>query len=137
MAVGLLYLLGSLVDLGTLWGLQRQPGPNWEFVAIGSTLDALPRFGLAFGLLMLGSWAGGSGGTILRICGAGLLLVGAAAGVLGVLLVTDYLAIVAGGVPEPAAVMARASTIKGAAIGGLGLILFVTAGIVSVRSPVR
>ena len=132
-----MYLLGSVVDIGTLWGLQRQPGPNWEFVALGRTLDALPRFGLAFALIMTGLWAGRIGAGTYRLCGVGLLVLGLGSGGLAALLATDYFAIVSAGVPEPAAVMARSTAIKGIAIGGLGLVLFGGAGVLSLRSPER
>jgi hypothetical protein len=136
LATGILYLIGSLVDLGTLWGLQRQPGPNWEFVAIGSTLDAIPRFGLAFALVAAGLVACAYRGMALyRACGVALLLFGVAAAGLAGMLVTDYFAVVSNGIPEQAVAMVRSTTIKGTLIGGLSFVLYVGVGFLSLRRP--
>ena len=54
MVAGLVYFVGSLIDLGILWLGQRQAGLQWEFVAITNTADAMPRLILALALLYLG-----------------------------------------------------------------------------------
>ena len=89
---GVAYLLGSVVDLGILWIGQRQPGLQWEFVAITNTIEAWPRMILALGLIYLGLHISRSRSqTMQRLLAGSLLVLGLGALVLGVLMTLNYL----------------------------------------------
>ena len=131
-AAGLIYLVGSVTDLGILWLAQRQPGVQWEFVAITNTVEAWPRMVLAIGLLYAALYFAGSMSVVAyRVLGAGLLGLGIVALALGGLMVLNYLQ-VSGNLQGDAAGLIRSSVLKTellcalyvvtlGPIGGLGL----------------
>lgn len=87
-------LIGSVIDLGVLWVLQRQNQPQWEFVAIANTLDAFPRFALALAGAYLALFVGRSTSLIsFRVLATAAILLGVVSAALGALMVTDYLAL--------------------------------------------
>jgi hypothetical protein len=128
-AVGIVYLVGTLVDLGTLWLLQRQSGMEWEFVAVTSTADALPRFIFAVAALYLAFYVGGSRVTWLyRSMSIGLLALGVIAIGLGALSGTNYLALARVVNPE-AEPLLRSSVIKTLALCTLYAVVLIPVGI--------
>lgn len=93
-AVGIVYLVGTLVDLGTLWFLQRRSGMEWEFVAVTSTVEALPRLVFAVAALYLAFHFGQIRAPWLyRLMALGLLVLGIAAIGLATLSGMNYLAL--------------------------------------------
>lgn len=134
-AASLLLLIGTAVDLGTLWLLQRQDLPTWEFVAIGNTIDAYPRIVLGFGLLFpavhFQRWGSVA---VYRVLSTGLLLLGLAALGLGLLEFTDYLALrpQAG---EQAFAVLRSTTLKAVTLSGAFFVILTALSIVGWRRP--
>lgn len=128
-------LLGTLVDLAVLWVLQREPGLQWEFVAISSTTDAYPRLVLSIGLLYGALSAARS--TRLgayRVLGGALVGLGIAAAGLGALMVTNYFAL--SGSVQPAAARAfRSTAIKALGLCALYVVALVPVGLLSLRRP--
>lgn len=134
-AAGGLLLLGSLVDLGILWIVQYQRNPQWEFVAIASTLEGLPRFAMAFAFFYAALYLRRSVSfAAYRTLGVGVLLLGLVGGGLGVLALMDYLALskLVAGVPES---LVRSTALKAVALGGIFFLLLVPLGILGLRRP--
>lgn len=136
-AAGLLLLIGSLIDVGVLWILQRQPSPQWEFAAGTRTIDASTRFASAFGFLYLAAFLSGrSSVTWYRVLGAVLILFATGVAVLGGIVASDYLALNRMVTDQPEAMsLFRSSTIKSVSVAAVAFVLFLTAGIFSVRRP--
>jgi hypothetical protein len=112
LAVGLVFFLGTVADLATLWVAQRQPSIQWEFAALTSTAEGLPRLALAFGALYLALLLRKSESlSSYRFIGIGMLLTGLASALIGVLIGMDYLALARQVAPEAAAVF-RSSVAK-------------------------
>jgi hypothetical protein len=134
LAAGLIFLIGSLVDVGTLWIGQRQEGPQWEFVAVGSTLEAFPRFALALALVGLGLHSRVLLGTIAsKLVPVGMIVFAFLAGVLGVLMGMDYLALRAEVLPEAAQVF-RSTAMKSVSLSALYVVALMLFGILGLRS---
>lgn len=134
-AAGGLLLLGSLVDLGILWIVQHQRNPQWEFVAIASTLEGLPRFAMALAFFYAALYLRRSTSlAAYRTLSAGVLVVGLVGGGLGVLALMDYLALssMVAGVPES---LIRSTALKAVALGGIFLLLLVPLGLLGLRRP--
>lgn len=93
-AGGLILLIGSLVDLGTLWFLQRQDNAQWEFVALGTTTNAYPLLLLSV-LLLYGSLAIGRSSSLAgyRVLAAAVVLLGLLGLAICFLLVTNFYAL--------------------------------------------
>jgi hypothetical protein len=135
-AAGGVLLLGSLIDVAVLWGLQRQGTPQWEFVAVQNTLEALPRFALACALLALAVYVRRTGsGRVFRLLGVVLLLFAVAAAALGAILVTDYFIVarMAAGQLAAARTMLKIATLKSLALSGLYTLLLGVFGLLAVR----
>jgi len=112
MVAGLVYFVGSLIDLGILWLGQRQAGLQWEFVAITNTADAMPRLILALALLYLGVHLRGSGnGPMAKVLPSLMLLLGLVAVALGGLMTLNYFQL-SGTVEGEAVALLRTSVIK-------------------------
>src|SRR5690606_12644839 len=127
--------LGSLVDLGILWIAQYQASPQWEFVAIASTLEGLPRFVMAIAFFYAALYLRRSQSlAAYRALGAGVLVLGLAGAGLGLLALMDYLALagLVEGMPES---LTRSSALKAAALGGVFFFLLVPLGFVALRHP--
>lgn len=131
--MAVVYFVGSLVDLGVLWFLQRQPGVQWEFVAVTNTVAALPGLMLAVALLYaaasFGSW---SSAGLERALAALLLVLGLASAGLAGLAVLNYLSVVGAG-SGPSGELIRATMMKTLGLCGLYFVLLVPAGIVGLR----
>ncbi|HEX7050643.1 MAG TPA: hypothetical protein VF188_10610 [Longimicrobiales bacterium] len=137
LAAGLGYLIGSIIDVGVLWGLQRQAVPQWEFVAIGNTLEAFPRFTMALAFLYGALYFRRSERVAAyRVLAVGLLLGGIAAAALGALLLTDYLALARVAAGQAGALdLLRTTTFKGLALSGLFTVTLVPIGLLGLRRP--
>ena len=134
-AAGVLMLLGSLVDLGVLWGLQRQDNVRWEFVALSSTAEGFPRMALGIGLLYAAIWVAAVRTMwAWRSLALFLVALGVAAGLLGALMVTDYFALI-GQIPVETRQAFRSSVAKSLTLYGLYVIVMLPIGILLVRRP--
>lgn len=132
-----MFMVGSIIDVGVLWLLQRQDQPQWEFVAIANTLDAFPRFALAIALLYAALYFGRSSSiAVYRVAAVGLVFLGLAAAALGALMVTDYFALAKLAGQQPQALeMIRTTSIRAVILSGVYVILLVPLGIIGLRRP--
>lgn len=134
-AAAALLLVGTAIDLGTLWVLQRQAVPTWEFVAIGNTIEAYPRIMLGIGLLFpalyFQRWTSLK---IYRTLSALLLLLGIGALTLGVLEVTDYLVLRQQASPQALPVL-RSTALKAVTLSGAFFVILTTLGLFGWRRP--
>ncbi|MGH7503810.1 MAG: hypothetical protein ACREL7_18945 [Longimicrobiales bacterium] len=137
-AAGLIFGIGAILDVGILWIAQRVPNnPGWEFTALASTIEGLPRIGLAAALLALGLWLRGS--TLLlayRFLGLLLILTGFVGVVTAALVVTDWF-VVRIDIPPDQHGLFKGIVFKSIALGGLYLLVFIPAGVLSMRRPRR
>jgi hypothetical protein len=133
-AAGVL-LLGSALDLALLWGVQRQPTPQWEFTALLSTAQLLPLFvmGLAFagGALLLRGTATLAGYRLIAVATLLLGLVGAA---IALRTGSEYISLsrVASAATEGPL---RAVALKAIALSTIYLVVLTPLGIIGVRWP--
>ena len=135
LVAGLVYLVGSLVDLGILWFAQRQPSLQWQFLAITNTVEAWPRMVLAIGLLHVGLHVGGSNSApFYRSLGVLLAVMGALAAVMGVSMALTY-ARVSGDVTGEAAVVLRSSAIKTELLCTLYVVTLLPVGLMGSLGP--
>jgi hypothetical protein len=136
LAAGLVMLVGTAVDLGVLWFLQRQAGAQWEYVAIANTLESAPRIvlGIAFlygALHLFGVRALGAYRAL-----AGLMITfGLFAAGMGAIITTSYFALASMVTQPEAYVMLRSIAIKAIALSGLYFIVLVPLGIIGLRRP--
>lgn len=132
---GLIFLLGTLLDFAILWIFQRQASPQWEFTALASTSEGLPRLVLAFGMIYAALYIRGSTSLLTyRLLGLGTILVGLAGAVVGGLMVTDYFVLRAGVNPE-AAHLFRSMTLKTLSLCAMYVFLLVPIGVLGLRRP--
>jgi hypothetical protein len=132
--IGLIFLVGTIIDLAVLWIGQRQPSPQWEFVAIANTAEAFPRIGIAVAMTYLGLWIGGAPQAwVYRSLGAILMVLALVNLGLGAMLAMDYIAL-AGGVTGEAAALLKSTTFKTVALCGLYGVVCFTLGILGIRT---
>lgn len=128
-------LLGSLVDLIVLWAVQRQTTPQWEFLALLDTVEAIPRMvtGLAFigGALYFRRTASLLG---YRLIALGAVLLGLVGAVVAGMIMIDYLALSR---IESAATEGplQGVALKGIALGVLYLLILTPLGVLGTRWP--
>lgn len=136
-ASGAVFFIGSALDLLILWFFQRQSQPQWEFVAISNTVDALPRFAIAIAFFYLALHLRRSaalGG--YRAVGFLSLLLGLGGATLTALIITDYFALAAIARAQPQAMhMLKSLTLKTGALGILFFLIFTPLGFQSMRRP--
>jgi hypothetical protein len=135
-AVAALFAAGALLDLVLLWGWQRAPeNPSWEFFAIASTVESLPRLVLGLALAIVGLHLAGS--TLLlayRALGALLALIGLAGLGLALLAGMDFFAL-RSGVPADQQAALVSVTAKTVGLGVLEGLVLVPAGWRCLRRP--
>jgi hypothetical protein len=135
-AAGLVILLGSILDLSILWFLQRQNGPQWEYVAFANSIESMPRVLIGLGFIGLALYLRDAGSMIgFRIIGAVLLMFGILSITAGFLMVTSYYALVQNVTEPQAYVMLRSVAIKAVALSGLYACVLVPLGIMSLQRP--
>lgn len=134
-AAGFALLVGSSLDLGILWLAQRESVPQWEFVAIANSLEAFPRFAIALSLLYASLYFRGSDSlAAFRALGFGLVLLGILGGVLGTLMVLDYLTL-QGQVAAEGLAAFRSTALKALVLSALYVLLFCPLGLLGLRRP--
>ena len=122
-------LVGTLLDFGILWLGQRQPTLVWEYAAIVNTIEGMAGLILATGLAYAAfHFSGGTSLLVLRLLASSMVTVGIVGGILGALLLLDYIALQNGMQPE-ARLMLRTATIKGVTLSGLYLFVLVPVGL--------
>lgn len=137
LVAGLILLIGVVLDLGTLWVLQKQPSVQWEFVALGTTTNAYPFLLLSAVLLYL-SLAMGQSDSLVAYRAVGGLVFGM--GLLGLavllLIVTKYVALVKqAGLPDDAIPFFRSVLIKSGGLSAVYALCLVPVGLLGLRRP--
>jgi hypothetical protein len=128
-AAGAILLIGVLVDLFTLWVLQKQPTVEWEFLALSTTTNSYPLLLLSVTLLYGGLALGRSSSvSAYRLAAVLVLLLGVFGLTIGFLLGTNYLALTRAAKPTAqAAMLAKSQAMKAVGIslmfGGLMAIM--------------
>jgi hypothetical protein len=137
-AAGLIFGIGALLDVGILWLFQRIPdNPGWEFTALASTVEGLPRIGLAAALLALALWLRESMSLLsYRLLGAMLIVTGFLGALSAALVLTDWF-VLRGNIPLDQQGTIKAVVVKSIALGGLYTLVFIPAGVMSMRRPRR
>ncbi len=134
-AVAALFVGGTLLDLGVLWIAQRQTGAQWEFVAISSTVEAIPRLALGVGMAYVALYVSQSASTLAyRGLALALVLVGVFGAALGALMLTVYFPIARIVQPESVQLF-RSTVIKAVGLSALYTIALVPIGIHGLRGP--
>ena len=135
-ASGTIYFIGSLADVVLLWGYQRVPNNHqFEFTALQSTIEGLPRFVLALALILAGVHISGRHSLLLqRIFAVFLILLGIVAGVIAPLMVTDYF-VLRGQLQPDATLMFKTVVLKVLTLSALHVIILVPIGVFGLRRP--
>ena len=136
-AGGLVMLLGSFVDLAVLWGLQFEASPQWEFVAAMNTLEGYIRFAIGISFIYAALYVGRSSSLWkYRTVAAFALVLGIAAGLLGLVLLNDYFALARLTQDQTQAMGALVTSVtKGIMLSALFTVMFVPLGIMGLRRP--
>jgi hypothetical protein len=137
-AAGLIFGIGAILDVAILWIFQRQPNnPGFEFTALASTVEGLPRIGLAAALLAMALWLRGSTSLLsYRLLGAALVVTGFMGAMAAALVVTDWFVIRVNVPPDQQGTILGVVW-KSIALGGLYTLVFIPAGVLSMRRPRR
>lgn len=134
--VSVILVLGTLVDLGVLWLVQRQSAVQWEFVALVNTLDAFPRLVLGLGAAYIAFVVRRSTSMLgYRLLGTLVLLLGLAGAALGVLLLTDYFVLARVVQEADTRVAFQSLIVKGLALSGFYFVLLTPIGALGLRRP--
>jgi len=129
---GIVFLVGTAVDLGVLWILQRQETIQWEFVALTRTMDGFPRLVLAAALLYAGMSFTEGWNRTRKAVSSFVVVLGLAAGGIGVLIAMDYTSL-AEGINEQARPALRSSALKTLVLSGLHFLVLLPAGVIGFR----
>ena len=136
-AGGLILLIGSLVDLGTLWFLQRQDNPQWEFVALGTTTNAYPLLLLSV-LLLYGALAIGRSSSLIgyRVLASVVVLLGLLGLAICFLLVTNYYALTSNAqMTKETLLLFKSIMVKAGGVSLLYALILLPAGVLGLRAP--
>jgi hypothetical protein len=134
-AAGVIFLAGSIADFLILWFMGRQAVPEWEFAAVASTVEGMPRIVLGIAMIYAGMYVRRTRSPwIFRILGSVLLLTALTSVGLAGLLVTDYFALRANVRPE-AITAFRTTTAKTLFLCGLYFFMTVPVAMASLRRP--
>jgi hypothetical protein len=132
-AIASVLVAGTLIDLGVLWIGQRNPTPQWEYVALVNTIESLSGLVLAAGLAYLAVLVGGLGSVAgYRILAGTVLALGAVGGALGLLLATDYF-VLRGSIPPEGTTAFNTTTFKGIGLSALYFLVLVPLGVFGLR----
>lgn len=137
LVAGLILLIGVVVDLGTLWVLQKQPSVQWEFVALGTTTNAYPLL-LLSAVLLYGSLAMAQSDSLVayRVVAGLVFAMGLLGLVVFLLIVTNYFALVKqAGLPADAIPFFRSVLIKAGGLSALYALCLVPVGLLGLREP--
>jgi hypothetical protein len=138
-AVGLALLAGVVIDLVTLWVIQRQDTLEWELVALGTTTNSFAMCSLGvvllYGYLVLSrseSLAAYRAVAVLTV------LLGLFGLLVGFLVGTNYLAITKAATLRTEAVpIFKSIVVKTGGISGAYGLVMIVAGVLALRRPAR
>jgi hypothetical protein len=134
-AAAIPFIVGSLVDVLILWIFQRQPAAEWEFTALISTAEGLPRIALGLAFAYLAMLVRGSTSLIgYRLLALGLVAIGIAGAMIGSLMVTDYFILRASVAPE-ASMVFRSAVLKTIVLCGLYVFVLLPMGVLGLKRP--
>jgi hypothetical protein len=139
-AASLVLVLGVVLDLFTLWVLQRQETPQWEFVALTTTTNAFPLLLISlvflYGALALSRSSSVRAYRVAAIVG---LLFGLIALGVGFLVGTNYLALnrEASGAAGPAVILFKSQALKAGVVSAMFGGLMLVVGLLGLRAPRR
>lgn len=134
-AAGVIFLAGSIADVLILWFIGRQPVPQWEFAAVATTVEGMPRIVLGIAMIYAGMFIRRTRSPwVFRILGLVLLLTALMSIGLAGLLVTDYFAL-RGNVVAEAIPAFRSTTAKTLFLCALYFVMTLPAAIASLRRP--
>jgi hypothetical protein len=131
--LGLALLLAALIDIAVLWAIQREPNAQADFAAITTTLDSFSVVVIALAALGGATLLREGGRGSLRLLGTLCLIAGAAAGLLGLLLLLDYFQVRGLMQDARARSIFHATTLKGLALAGLYALFLTSAGVRALR----
>jgi hypothetical protein len=139
-AASLVLVVGVALDLFTLWVLQKQNTPQWEFVALSTTTNAYPllliSLVLLYGALALSRSTSIKAYRLAAIVSILFALVGLG---VGFLVATNYLALSrdAAKAAGPALTLFKSQALKAGAVSALfgGVLMIV--GLLGLRNPKR
>jgi hypothetical protein len=133
LVAGLIYLIGHLLDFGILWILQREPGLQWEFVALARSAEAFPDMIVATALIYLGLHVTDSLGLwSSRLLATLTTLMGLAGLAIMVVMLLNYLSIRASVNPAAAGAV-QSSVFKTVSLAALYAVFLIPAGILGFR----
>jgi hypothetical protein len=134
-AAGLIFLIGSIADIMTLWVMQAQPDPEWEFSSLVSTIEGTPRIVLAIAMLLAGNYFRGTSSLVAqKLFASILLLLGLAGAVIGALILSDYF-VVRGAVEPDKQKVFLSVVLKALTLSALHVLILVPVGVLGLRRP--
>jgi hypothetical protein len=134
-AVSAVLSMGRLFDIGVLWIAQRQNTPQWEFMALSNSLDVMPGLVLAVGVAYCALQVMGSTSMLgYRVLAAIMILLGVASAGIGVMLATDYFAMLRYADARAIGLL-RSTAFRGMVLSGLFFLLLIPAGVFAFTKP--
>lgn len=132
---GFIFIIGSIIDVVLLWTVQRQPNPQWEFTALATTAEGLPRIVLGIALVFAAMYVRGSTSIVkYRLYGLGLIVLGLVGLAIAGLMVTDFFALRSAVNPEARWVF-RSAVLKTLLLCGMYVLFLIPAGVICMRRP--
>jgi hypothetical protein len=135
-AAGFIMLAGVVIDLGTMWILQRERSPQWEFAAVTNSVDSIPRAFFALGFLFIAMylWEATSM-TGFRVLGGLLIVLGLSSAALGGLATLSYFEL-SPLIQQPAVYTAmRSVAIKSIGLATMYAVVAIPVGVLCMRRP--
>jgi hypothetical protein len=138
LAIGIIMLVGTVIDIGILWLFQRQPVPQWEYVAITSTLEGFPRFLIAIGFFYAAFHFRATVSIVpYRVVASLLIVLGLAAAILGGMMVINYQALSEFAQQPELHLALRSVAIKALTLSALYVAVLLPFGVWALRRPRR
>lgn len=134
-AAGVIFLVGTALDLAILWVFQRQPGPQWEFSALASTAEGLPRLVLAIALLYGGLYTAASTSLLAyRFLALIAILIALAGAAVGGLMLSDFFVLRRQVSPEGLSIF-RSTVLKTLVLCGMYVFVLFPLGVLGLQRP--
>ncbi len=134
-AAGVIFLVGTSLDLAILWVFQRQPGPQWEFSALASTAEGLPRLVLAIALLYGGLYTAASTSLLsYRVLALVAILIALAGAAVGGLMLSDFF-VLRRQVSAEGLWIFRSTVLKTLVLCGMYVFVLFPLGVLGLRRP--
>lgn len=134
-AAGMIFLIGTVLDLGILWVFQRQPNPQWEFTALATTAEGLPRLVLALALLYGGLYTAASTSLLAyRLLALIAIMVALAGAAVGGLMLSDFF-VLRRQVSAEGLWIFRSTVLKTVVLCGMYVFVLFPLGVLGLRRP--